>query len=743
MIVGWDDNIPKEKFFYSENTEAGYENASAKITSINGGWLCRNSWGIDNAPFIDDGYFYISYDETSITETMYTVEAINADTYKYNYHYDTTGYSGSVGDDSITAYGNVYKVSGEDDNQVLEAVNIAVDASNAVYDVKVYVKNSAMDHFEDGELKSQKRCSNDTAGIYTFELDNKVKLQKGEYYSIVVYPISCDGSFKLFVDGHSKYDEIFPGFQWYKTVNEVEEGQSFYKEGETYVDLYEDSVLKNGKQIGYTIRIKGLANESHGIKSVKALNKPNKLIYNYGDKIDLTGLKVQIEYTDGETEDVVYSEENKNDFNITTTLTSITDVVKDLKYIKLTYNSKIVTFDEIEKINGGELNNNEFLPIEVNNIPNFTEPLLISGSSQRSTSQWDMTETYAYNLSKNKTFMFSYKTNPSDEYNYDDTIAGYYLGIGDNNTMVGYDTITDVVLPEGNIKGFPDVTGYNDVISNESMSFYFRNNYIVVDITRRDDVVFFIPRFSGLCKDISINKTANKINYFSDEKFDPTGLIIDANHYGYKGNPMNPANPNNLQIKSFEYNDKYKNEFIFEPSLDTPLAAGTTEINVTFRGKTISIPIEVFNKNAPKINVVFDHKDGNDTKTTIQIAQGSKVLPIANPTKDNYVFEYWYDTINGNPNNPFDFNTNLYNDTYLEASWSGRICRVRVDISKDLKDNPQHGEDYLIYNFHYGTSLPILPKSTVWGKRHKGQRILSKQGIIGPNSSKIPPGIRP
>ena len=49
VIIGWDDNYPKENF--NLNIEA------------DGAFICRNSWG-DN--FAENGTFYISYYDTNI-----------------------------------------------------------------------------------------------------------------------------------------------------------------------------------------------------------------------------------------------------------------------------------------------------------------------------------------------------------------------------------------------------------------------------------------------------------------------------------------------------------------------------------------------------------------------------------------------------------------------------------------------------------------------------------------------------
>ena len=82
-IVGWDDTISADRFYMINN-------GVTKKAKNPGGWLCRNSWGED-ADLTNKGYFWMSYEEPSLKSTLYAVDAMKANKYKYNYHYDTIG----------------------------------------------------------------------------------------------------------------------------------------------------------------------------------------------------------------------------------------------------------------------------------------------------------------------------------------------------------------------------------------------------------------------------------------------------------------------------------------------------------------------------------------------------------------------------------------------------------------------------------------------------------------------------
>lgn len=132
MIVGWDDNIPASNFYCDED---------GSHATNNGGWLCRNSWGGDWR-YSDGGYFWLSYDETSLSTTFYAVDAIKAGKYEYNYHYDTSAFSSTTTLRANTdKAGHLYKVS-EDSNQILEAINIGILTSNSSFDIEIYTNDT-------------------------------------------------------------------------------------------------------------------------------------------------------------------------------------------------------------------------------------------------------------------------------------------------------------------------------------------------------------------------------------------------------------------------------------------------------------------------------------------------------------------------------------------------------------------------------------------------------------------------
>ena len=273
MIVGWDDTVSFNYFFVDGDIYEERENHLVASYSIieddtgiyypiykkeesrvdnDGAWLVRNSWGDDNY-LADHGYFWLPYDDLNLDSVMCAVDADVAGKYKYNYHYDTT-----LADDTYNYHGlgklaNIFKVSSDED-QVLEAVNIAWKSANNDYEIQIYTNDNQMSNPEDGELKLTQSVHNGSSGIKTIELDNSILVNKETYYSIIVKANTSET--EIFYDcTHVEND-------WdRRCYNEVHLGESWENDSGTWTDLNTTPAIDMGDKIyGYTPRIRGLTN---------------------------------------------------------------------------------------------------------------------------------------------------------------------------------------------------------------------------------------------------------------------------------------------------------------------------------------------------------------------------------------------------------------------------------------------------------------------------------------------------
>ena len=272
IIVGWDDNVPKENF-----------KAGARPSS-NGAWLCRNSYG-DTFTYSNGGYFWLSYEDRSLDDTMYAIEVVKADTYDYNYHYDTNGevnsltYNVDVSSTNPLRFANIFKVSNDYD-QILKAVSVGINSTNTTFNIKVYTKATAMSFPADGTLAASATvtgATKDTTGIYTIELSSPVPLVKNTYYSIIVEAtggtyLGTPNRFAMYISNaeHSISRDVQ---RFLKFRNAAELNQSFYGGGtitsaSNWRDINKDSAgtstlqTIDGVLCGRNWRIKGLTTKT-------------------------------------------------------------------------------------------------------------------------------------------------------------------------------------------------------------------------------------------------------------------------------------------------------------------------------------------------------------------------------------------------------------------------------------------------------------------------------------------------
>ncbi len=167
VIIGWDDNYPKENF-------------NADIET-NGAFICQNSWGED---FGDDGLIYISYSDSNIgiTNVVYTGIESN-DNYDNNYQTDLCGYRGILGYDKEYAYfANAYTSKGK---EKLAAAGFYATGKNTEYTVYV------CENFTGPESLTKKTAvasgTFKNAGFYTVEFEKEIIVEPGQKYAVIVY----------------------------------------------------------------------------------------------------------------------------------------------------------------------------------------------------------------------------------------------------------------------------------------------------------------------------------------------------------------------------------------------------------------------------------------------------------------------------------------------------------------------------------------------------------------------------
>lgn len=197
LIVGWDDEIPGERFKNGTHTE-GAESA--------GGWLCKNSYGDSVSRALggtskewayDNGYFWVSYDTTDLllsdgnirrgfTFDMEEKEKEDV-AYSHTYQYDGSTFSKEISVGS--AYANVFNVDSVADGQTeyLRSVMVKLATPGSVYSVELFGDPDENDPTKGTAiLKAPVWGKVDAAGYYDVPLGKGISISGYNTVSVVV-----------------------------------------------------------------------------------------------------------------------------------------------------------------------------------------------------------------------------------------------------------------------------------------------------------------------------------------------------------------------------------------------------------------------------------------------------------------------------------------------------------------------------------------------------------------------------
>ena len=184
LIIGWDDNYPKENF--SVNLEG------------DGAFICQNSWGDG---FGDNGVFYVSYYDTNVgTHNVVYTRIEDTDNYDNIYQSDLCGWRGNLGFEKEEIYGaNVF--TAEKDEMVAAAGFYATSADT---EYEVYIVN---DFQNEASLTTRTQVASGTleqAGYYTIDFDQEISVKAGEKFAVMLYLKTPGSQYPLAIEYDSQ-----------------------------------------------------------------------------------------------------------------------------------------------------------------------------------------------------------------------------------------------------------------------------------------------------------------------------------------------------------------------------------------------------------------------------------------------------------------------------------------------------------------------------------------------------------
>lgn len=185
-LCGWDDNYSKTKFQTQPEND--------------GAWLCKNSWGAYNGL---GGYFWISYEDKSLTDTCFVGVVPTEQDYQYVYAHDLGFaissiyyYKGTA--PNTTPYTHIYGASvfTAQRKESLQAVRVNLVTPSTSVEVKVYTGSAERLKTAPtaGSLAASASMDCLYTGVYTIPLNDYVSLEEGDVFSIVVYQKVPDGA---------------------------------------------------------------------------------------------------------------------------------------------------------------------------------------------------------------------------------------------------------------------------------------------------------------------------------------------------------------------------------------------------------------------------------------------------------------------------------------------------------------------------------------------------------------------
>lgn len=208
-IVGYDDTFSKTNF--TEQPEH------------DGAWLIRNSWTtLETYKWSRYSYFWISYDDTSISSKVISYEYEPADKYDNNYQYDSCAGTGTLYLGETFYSANVFKAHASS-AESLKAIMFYTAYAQVDYTVDIYKLDDDYTSPIDGEKVTSASTTGSTTapGYYTVTLADDVFLWEDDIFSVVI-SLHKDGD----TPGVAYETDIT--WSWVNASVAAEEGESFY-----------------------------------------------------------------------------------------------------------------------------------------------------------------------------------------------------------------------------------------------------------------------------------------------------------------------------------------------------------------------------------------------------------------------------------------------------------------------------------------------------------------------------------
>jgi C1A family cysteine protease len=225
LLVGWDDNYPKEAFGPDQPGK-------------DGAWKIQNSWGTNQGT---DGYYWISYEDKTLfgveaddlSALPSTFEMMPVDAYDGIYFHDPLGTSNilSTTDAAYITVANVFTAE-RDEKIVYVGFNTAQDDQDCEIQVYSDISGGGSPSAGKAVFATPVTCHvSDGGGYVSAKLDDPVQVAKGERFAVTVTFKRPSGDSRVAVPIE---DATSPDYE--KAV--LNPAESYYSLGNEWRDIY-------------------------------------------------------------------------------------------------------------------------------------------------------------------------------------------------------------------------------------------------------------------------------------------------------------------------------------------------------------------------------------------------------------------------------------------------------------------------------------------------------------------------